>query len=1002
MNKEELFKNNLNKWAFLNPDVVQILATMECKEIAICQNEDGQLNLRKLNDSATPYFHSLNSPFREAQHWFLSLELKDTVILYVYGIGLGYYYDVIHDWLKEDPQRFVIFLEDQLEVIKFFLETDRAADFLNNKQVRLVYFTWEMSYFSLGFISSLFSLLPFKVTGLKSYQERFPSRINELHARISFFHDMRRGTSAEFIAFSQGGFISNYYKNLFELPKAKLALQMAGQFKNIPAIICGAGPSLARNINFLKTLQDKALIMAGGTAMNVLNGAGIKPHFGLGIDPNPAHYNRLISNIAFEEPFFYRQRMYHPALKLIQGEHLFVTGAGGYRLPSWFEDKLGIPKTEPLEEGHNVVNFNLSIAKDLGCNPILIVGVDLAYSDNLSYAPGLVRHAIHDPKDAFLTKYSHEELLLKNDINGIPVHTLWKWVNESLWFSHFVDKNPDLTLVNCTEGGIGFPRIPNIGLAEAAEKYLTKSFAFSSYIHGEIQNGLVPQSVSQKNIEINFEIINRSLLNCESYCASLMFEFGKVFQKLEKEDLPEEVLQSPLIKEYQEKLEKEEGYQFHLQDYKERFVEIFFPRLKFLESDPSFFSTKDIMIKRTFFNVTLYTFLAKVARLNVDLMNQVLKERHESQKIHAKATEETLELKNQLDTERTKAQTKENYHYQNGCLRIIDPELNLNEQQECDCQIERSYYPSGKLKSEVSRCEQQLYGPARYYTESGQLLAENWYVNNLLEGKGWFYYPSGEIYAIRRYKKGEFHDLQEYYYLSGLPKSIFYYKEGLLEGKTTLFYESGALKREITFSQGKKEGSERMWNEAGLLILEASYHQNSPQGFAREWHANGNLAKEIYYETETDQFEIKQWHANGTLLPSEETRGKSYFDLVAGHSKTLNDSLQNVFHTLAGIAPSLPVKEKENLSTTIEQDLLSLKQEMERLNKYNQEMLFLGGYVGQNPQETLWKTPQLEKMMKAHLSEISQEMKKISQESQINLNNLLKKINELKFQEDDL
>lgn len=86
------------------------------------------------------------------------------------------------------------------------------------------------------------------------------------------------------------------------------------------------------------------------------------------------------------------------------------------------------------------MNFNLSIAKDLGCNPILVVGVDLAYSDNLSYAPGLVRHAIQDPKEAFLTKYSHEELLIKNDINGVPVNTLWKWVNESLWYAQFASK----------------------------------------------------------------------------------------------------------------------------------------------------------------------------------------------------------------------------------------------------------------------------------------------------------------------------------------------------------------------------------------------------------------------------------------------------------------------------------------------------------------------------------------------------------------------------------
>ena len=442
------------------------------------------------------YFHSNLSPLREAQQWFLSLDLKDTWILYVYGIGLGYYYDVIQLWLKEDSKRFVVFMEDNLEVIKYFLETERASDLLKNPQAKLFHFTWETSYFSFGFITSLFSLAPFKTSALKFYEKTEPKHIVEFYARIAFFHDMRLGTSAEFIALAPGGFLNNYYKNLLELPRSKLELKMIGQFSGIPAIICGAGPSLAKNIHILKELQNKALIMAGGTAMNVLNAAGINPHFGIGIDPNLAHFNRLISNIAFEEPFFYRQRMYHRALKTIHGERIFVTGAGGYNLPGWFEEKLGIPEVEAIEEGHNVVNFNLSIAKDLGCNPILIVGVDLAYSDNLSYAPGLVRHAIHDPKDAFQTKYSHEELLVKDDIDGIPVTTLWKWVNESLWFSQFAKRNPIMTMINCTEGGIGFAHVPNMPLKEASDKYLKENFDFSTIIHGTIQNSPVPKDLT--------------------------------------------------------------------------------------------------------------------------------------------------------------------------------------------------------------------------------------------------------------------------------------------------------------------------------------------------------------------------------------------------------------------------------------------------------------------------------------------------------------------------
>lgn len=1002
MNKAKSFKQNLEKWAVLNPDAAKKIETLNCKEVFLTKNDDGSLNLKKISDSSIQYYHSTENPLREAQQWFLTLDLKDAMVLYVYGIGIGYYYEVIKDWLKEDAQRFVVFLEDNLEVIKCFLETERSGEFLKNPQAKLFYFSWEMSYFSFSFITSLFALLPFKISILKFYGNTEPTRLGEFYARISYFYDVYKGITSEFLTFSPGGFIANFYKNLLDLPKGKLELKMIGHFKNIPAIICGAGPSLAKNIHVLKNLQDKALIMAGGTAMNVLNGAGIKPHFGLGIDPNPSHYNRLISNIAFEEPFFYRQRMYNKALKTIHGEHIYVTGAGGYRLPSWFEKRLEIPRVDPIEEGHNVVNFNLAIAKELGCNPILIVGVDLAYSDNLSYAPGLVRHAIHDPKDAFITKYGYEELLIKNDINGVPVNTLWKWVNESLWFSQFAEKNPELTLLNCTEGGIGFSRVPNMKLVDAEKKYLNETYEFSSLIHGEIQNSLMPTSVNKEHILESFEALTKSLLHCESFCGTLSLEFGKIFQRLEKEEFSPEIYKVPIIKEFLDKLEGEEAFRHHLVDYKEKFLEIFFPRLLYLESDSMLYSDKDIMIKRTFFEVTLYTFLSKVARHNINLIGITLKnELTQSPKPVEEIPKETLQLSEILKKEYASSKNQEHYSYHDNLLTMIDPEIDLHYTETCDCQKKIFSYPSGTIQSMVHRLGQKLHGPVSYYSEQGELLAQNWYIKGRLEGKGLFYYPTGEIYAIKRYKHGDFNGRQEYYYRNGLPKSLLEYKNGLLENEVLLFHENGRIKRQIQFSQGKKNGLERMWNENGLLVLEAHYDNDIPDQTAREWYENGNLAKEIIYEVNSDRFEIKQWEEDGKPIRQEETRGKDYFDLLAGHSKKLNTSLQNIYQTLANLAPSLPETKLNITATSLEHDLLALKQEMDKLNKYNQEMLQMGGYLGNNPKEALWKTPEMEKLLKAQLESVSKKLTDITKDTQVSMQNLYEKLKELKMQGDD-
>ena len=71
---------------------------------------------------------------------FASLELNDTEVIYVYGVGLGYFYDAAKDWLKKDPHHHVVFLEDNLAVIHRLFETERGSEILRNNQVKLIFF----------------------------------------------------------------------------------------------------------------------------------------------------------------------------------------------------------------------------------------------------------------------------------------------------------------------------------------------------------------------------------------------------------------------------------------------------------------------------------------------------------------------------------------------------------------------------------------------------------------------------------------------------------------------------------------------------------------------------------------------------------------------------------------------------------------------------------------------------------------------------------------------
>ena len=135
---------------------------------------------------------------------------------------------------------------------------------------------------------------------------------------------------------------------MLQLPHAYNGNGLFECFKDVPAIICGAGPSLDKNIDLLARLKDKALIFAGSTALNALIGKKILPHFGAAIDPHIHQYSRVAAAEPFPYPFFYRNRLYHEALLAISGPRLYLTGDGGYATGNWFEKMLDI-EGEDLE-----------------------------------------------------------------------------------------------------------------------------------------------------------------------------------------------------------------------------------------------------------------------------------------------------------------------------------------------------------------------------------------------------------------------------------------------------------------------------------------------------------------------------------------------------------------------------------------------------------------------------------------------------------------------------
>ena len=534
------FEKNLPYFELNNPRGTALLALADASHLAITKTEIGEPNL---SGPAFSY-HSNQGALREQREALFSLPLQSIQVLYLFGVGLGYAYDVLHSWLSEDSSRYLIFLEDDLSVIAFFLESERATSILQNPQVRLMYI--EDSAEGIEVIQGLaWGVFPktIGVAALPIYKKTKEKIFEDLQKRIFYETQELHAVLDEYSHFGVA-FFRNFWKNILVLPQSYRGASLFSAFSNIPAICVGAGPSLSKQIPLLKEMSDRALIFAGGSSVNALVDAGLTPHFAAGIDPNPLQYLRLRQSSAFATPFFYRHRLLHEALELVTGAKLYLPGGDGYNISEYFEEKLKIGG-KVLGGGHSVSNFLIEIAYALGCKKIILVGYDLAFSDNRSYASGV--------EEDSAVSYAHRTIeqnapILWDDVYGKKVYTQWKWLVEAEWITEFKAKHRSLKLLNATEGGIGMRGVPNITLAKACARFLNKQYDLKGIVHMEVEQAgalrIVPKKVlalmsnMYDSLDRSVAILDEMISALQQKAQSSFFETGEgalLFDKLTNE-----------------------------------------------------------------------------------------------------------------------------------------------------------------------------------------------------------------------------------------------------------------------------------------------------------------------------------------------------------------------------------------------------------------------------------------------------------------------------------
>lgn len=362
-----------------------------------------------------------------------AIDLTGVQGLYVYGRAD---YEAVRPWLKEDGARRLVFFEDDLDHMGAFLEKELLSD----NQVHIAFVQTDAD------LDILAEQFPFHKIEVVAPPSRRGRKFNRM--RLKILRKTMLAQSLHLDRFRGDHLFAHFLQNIPHLSRSFYANALKGAFSGTPAIICGAGPSLQTDL--LKTLQTRALLIAGGSTIAALSSQGIIPHFGMAVDPNPEEALRFQNVLLPTMPLLYSTRLLPAVLEGHKGPIGYMRSGIGGAPELWMEEEMGL--LDPLlgslvsPESISVTMICIAWAEFLGCNPILFNGLDLAYTNKKRYAPGVIA----EETPAF------DQRIRRKSRTGEWVETAVRWVMESDSIAHFAKAHPHVRFINTTTGGIGF------------------------------------------------------------------------------------------------------------------------------------------------------------------------------------------------------------------------------------------------------------------------------------------------------------------------------------------------------------------------------------------------------------------------------------------------------------------------------------------------------------------------------------------------------------------
>ena len=487
-------------WAQFKPEKADQDSAVEYE-----QGNLGKPTLSVTQNGKKIYLHSIYDPQYEAERIIENYDCHAHEYNHVlfYGIGLGLH---VQEFMRKYPTMTFSLYEPSQAVFQMYLNHGSLSE-LPIKNLKQIYLEQQGNDVERNLASLLEIVVNHKVllVTLPCYEWAFKDKFKNFAVLFKEIIGKKRFSLNVNFAFEKRWTI-NSLSNLPYVVKTPNILRDVDKqnFIGKPAMIVAAGPSLAEEIDNIKYIKEKGLayVFAVGSAINALLAHKISPHAACTYDPqshNTRVFEKIVGDGISDIPLIFGSSVGYETLINYPGRKLHMLTSQDSVAPFYLKNS----DTESLDIVHDAPSIavvTLELLLKLGCNPIILVGQNLAYKDGMYYSK-----EVNSMRSALMTDAEKQTAIEVEDVNGNQVSTSEAHNRMRQELEAFISANPQCEVINTTKGGAKIAGASFVTLDEVIENKLGVQAVNEEWlmVRGGYDLPMINRRVRTMNTELN-------------------------------------------------------------------------------------------------------------------------------------------------------------------------------------------------------------------------------------------------------------------------------------------------------------------------------------------------------------------------------------------------------------------------------------------------------------------------------------------------------------------